>query len=246
MLPHENIVYFGDTGRVPYGNRSRDTIIKYAQQDVNFLLKNNVKMIIAACGTVSSVATGLSSTLSVPFTGVVAPTCHAAAKSTKNGRIGVIGTTATISSHSYKKLLSEINSDLKIFERDCPLFVPLVENGFTDPDDIIVKSVIEHYTREFIEKNVDTLILGCTHYPLLSEAIGKVLGDKVTLIDSGRATALYTAELLRSRGLETTKETEGEYRFFVSDTPHNFENMAGMFLSRDIHHRVTQIDIEEY
>lgn len=246
VLPCENIVYFGDTGRVPYGNRSRDTIIKYAQQDVNFLLKNNVKMIIAACGTVSSVATGLSDSLSVPFTGVVAPTCYSAAKATKNGRIGVIGTTATINSHSYKMLLSEINGDLEIFEKDCPLFVPLVENGFTDPDDIIVKSVVEHYTRKFIENDIDTLILGCTHYPLLSEAIGKALGDRVTLIDSGQATAIYTAELLKSNGLETSRNTSGEYSFFVSDTPHNFEKMAGMFLSRDIHRKVTQIDIEEY
>ena len=246
VLPKENIVYFGDTGRVPYGNRSRDTIIKYAQQDVNFLLENNVKMIIAACGTVSSVATKLSDTLPVPFTGVVVPTAEAAAKATKNGKVGVIGTTATINSHSYKQKLTEINPELEIFEQDCPLFVPLVENGFTNPDDIIVKSVVEHYTKSLTEKGVDTVILGCTHYPLLTDAIAKVMGENVTLIDSGRATALYTAELLRNKNLETTNDNDGEYRFFVSDTPDNFVNMAGMFLGRDMSQNVTQIDIEEY
>ncbi len=246
VLPKENIVYFGDTGRVPYGNRSRDTIIKYAQQDVNFLLKHNVKMIIAACGTVSSVATSLADTLDIPFTGVVNPTAQAAAKATKNGKIGVIGTTATINSHSYKKKINEINPDLEIFEKDCPLFVPLVENGFTDPHDIIVKSVVEHYTSEFIDKGIDTVILGCTHYPLLSVAIQKVLGENVTLIDSGCATATYTAELLKEKGLAQTENVEGEYKFFVSDTPDNFEKMAGMFLGCDIHRKVTQIDIEEY
>ncbi len=246
VLPKESIVYFGDTGRVPYGNRSRDTIKKYAQQDVNFLLSHNVKVIIAACGTVSSVAKNLGDSVPVPFTGVVSPTAHAAANATQNGRIGVIGTTATINSHSYKQKIHEINPNLQVFERDCPLFVPLVENGFTNPNDIIVRSVVEHYTKELMQMDVDTVILGCTHYPLLSDAIAKVLGDKVTLIDSGRATALYTAKLLKEHNLEKTDNSMGEYSFFVSDTPDNFETMAGMFLSRDIRHKVTQIDIEEY
>ena len=246
VLPHESIVYFGDTGRVPYGNRSKETIIKYAKQDVNFLLSHNVKVIIAACGTVSSVAVNLSDTTPVPFTGVVNPTAEAAAAATKNGRIGVIGTTATINSHSYKKRLQEIDPSLQVFEKDCPLFVPLVENGFTNPDDIIVKSVVEHYTKEFIKKDVDTVILGCTHYPLLADAIGKALGNSVILIDSGKATALYTARLLKEHKLECDRESGGEYSFYVSDTPDNFENMAGLFLSKDIRHKVTQIDIEEY
>ncbi|MBQ8000433.1 MAG: glutamate racemase [Ruminococcus sp.] len=246
VLPCESIVYFGDTGRVPYGSRSRETIAKYAQQDVNFLLENNVKLIIAACGTVSSVATDLYTTVPVPYTGVVNPTAQAAAEATKNGRIGVIGTSATISSHSYKKKLQEINPEFEVFEQDCPLFVPLVENGFTDPEDIIVKSVVERYTAELKKKGVDTVILGCTHYPLLKDAIGKAMGEGVTLIDSGRATALYTAELLKEKGLECESKVEGKYRFFVSDTPHNFEKIAGMFLGRDVRSQVTQIDIEQY
>lgn len=246
VLPCEDIVYFGDTGRVPYGSRSRETIAKYAQQDVNFLLKNNVKIIIAACGTVSSVAKDLYHTVPVPYTGVVNPTVTAAAKATKNGKVGVIGTSATINSHSYKETLCSINPHIQVFEQDCPLFVPLVENGFTNPSDIIVKSVIEHYTAELKAQGVDTLILGCTHYPLLSEAIGKVMGEGVTLIDSGRATALYTAQLLREQNLETERTDEGRYSFFVSDTPHNFESIASMFLGRDVKSLVKQIDIEQY
>ncbi len=246
VLPSEDIVYFGDTGRVPYGNRSVDTIIKYAEQDVNFLLQHNVKAIIAACGTVSSVATGLPHTLEVPFTGVVKPTCEAAVKATKNGRIGVIGTTATIGSHSYKKQIAELAPHIEVVEKDCPLFVPLVENGFTDPDDIIVHSVVERYVTELMEKSVDTVILGCTHYPLLKAAVSRIMGDGVTLIDSGRATALYTAELLKDKGLLREENREATYKFFVSDTPHNFESLAGIFLGRNIEKQVTQIDIEQY
>lgn len=145
VLPNENIIYFGDTGRVPYGTRSNSTIKHYARQDSKFLLKNKVKMIIAACGTVSSVAANLKYDLPVPYTGVVSPTCFAAAKKTKNKKVGVIGTSATINSHSYRNLLKEFDSEIETFEQDCPLFVPLVENGFIDKDDEVVRLVIERY-----------------------------------------------------------------------------------------------------
>ncbi len=246
VLPAEDIIYFGDTGRVPYGNKSVDTIKKYAQQDVNFLLKNNVKAIIAACGTVSSVASDLYTAVPVPYTGVLRPTAKAALKATKNGKIGVIGTTATINSHSYKNHISLLSKDAEIFEADCPLFVPLVENGFTDPDDIIVKSVVERYVTPLLKKQVDTLILGCTHYPILKSAIAKAMGTSVTLIDSGRATANYTAELLREKNLLRDETKHGSCKFFVSDTPENFENLAGIFLGKNIENQVTQIQIEEY
>ena len=133
LLPHEDIVYFGDTSRAPYGNRSRDTILRYARQDVNFLLSQKVKMIIAACGTVSSVAASMGQSLPVPFTGVVTPTCRAAVKATKNKRIGVIATAATIDSGSYRKELNALHPEIQVFEQPCPLFVPLVENAFIDP-----------------------------------------------------------------------------------------------------------------
>ena len=191
VLPNEKIIYFGDTGRVPYGNRSRETISKYALQDANFLLKHNVKTVVAACGTVSSVAGDmLEEKLSVPYTGVVNPTAFIADRKTKNGKIGIIGTAATISSHSYKLRLEKLNPKYKVYEQACPLFVPLVENGFICRDDQIVRLVIRRYLSELKETGVDTLILGCTHYPLLRDAIADFMGDGVTLVDSGYETAI--------------------------------------------------------
>jgi len=245
-LPNENIVYFGDTGRVPYGTRSKETIIKYAMQDARFLLEHNVKMIIAACGTVSSVASSLGESLPVKFSGVLEPTAKAAACATKTGSVAVLGTSATINSHSYKKHLESINPDIKVFEQDCPLFVPLVESGFRDKEDIIVKSVIERYVSQFKNTEIDTVILGCTHYPLLKEAIAQTLGGNVKLIDSGYETALYTKKLLENHNLLSDRKEEGNREFFVSDTPHNFENIAGLFLGRDMKSKATRIDIEKY
>lgn len=245
-LPNENIVYFGDTGRVPYGTRSKETIIKYAKQDAHFLLTHNVKMIIAACGTVSSVASDLGEALPVMFTGVLEPTARAAANATKTKAVAVLGTSATINSHSYKNHLKIIDQNIKVYEQDCPLFVPLVENGFTDKNDIIVKSVVERYVNQFKGTDVDTMILGCTHYPLLADTIKEIMGEGVTLIDSGYETALYTAETLKAHNLLTDKNTAGCTEFYVSDTPHNFESVAGLFLGRDMSRSAQRIDIEKY
>ena len=241
ILPNENIVYFGDTGRVPYGNRSRETITRYAFQDTHFLLENNVKMIVAACGTVSSVAgKRLESELPVPYTGVVNPTAFATAKKTKSGRIGVIGTAATINSHSYKARLEKLNPDFKVFEKACPLFVPLVE------DDQIVRLTIKRYLLELVENDIDTLILGCTHYPLLAEAISSVIGNSIELIDSGYETAIYAQKVLKEENLLNNSAEKGTSAFYVSDTPDDFENIAGLFLGKDMEHTVTQINIEKY
>lgn len=245
-MPNENIIYFGDTGRVPYGNRSKDTIRRYAMQDANFLLKNNVKMVVAACGTVSSVAPDLEDILKVPYTGVVLPTCFTALRESKNGKVGVIGTTATINSHSYKTRIQLKNPDFQVFEQDCPLFVPLVENGIIDHNDMIVKLVVEKYLAPLKDAGVDTVILGCTHYPLLKEAIGDYMGDKVLLIDSGKETALYTKKVLQENSLSNTSSDNGTAKFFVSDTPDNFEKIASLFLSKDMQGKVSQINIEEY
>ena len=245
-MPNENIIYFGDTGRVPYGNRSKDTIRRYAMQDANFLLKNNVKMVVAACGTVSSVAPDLEDILKVPYTGVVLPTCFTALRESKNGKVGVIGTTATINSHSYKTRIQLKNPDFQVFEQDCPLFVPLVENGIIDHNDMIVKLVVEKYLSPLKDAGVDTVILGCTHYPLLKEAIGDYMGDKVLLIDSGKETALYTKKVLQENSLSNTSSDNGTAKFFVSDTPDNFEKIASLFLSKDMQGKVSQINIEEY
>lgn len=246
FLPNENIVYFGDTGRVPYGNRSKETIIRYAKQDANFLQSKNVKLIIVACGTVSSVIDSLNGSFAVPFTGVVKPTAASAVKATKNGRIGVIGTTATTSSKSYKKEIEALNASIEVFQQDCPLFVPLVENGFISKDDPIVFMVVKRYLQKLKEKDIDTLIMGCTHYPILREAISAVMGDNVTLIDSGRETALYAASLLKENGQLNGSNQAGNNQFFVSDRVEGFSNIAGLFLGRDIGNDVHRINIEEY
>ncbi|MGN0488678.1 MAG: glutamate racemase [Ruminococcus sp.] len=246
ILPNENIIYFGDTGRVPYGSRSKDTIKKYAFQDAKFLLKHNVKMVVAACGTVSSVATNLKNDLPVPYTGVVSPTCFAAVQATKNKKIGVIGTSATIKSHSYKKLIEEFDNSISVIEQDCPLFVPLVENGFINKDDQIVRLVIKRYLAPLMDAKVDTIILGCTHYPIIKGAIASVMGEDLTLIDSGRETALYAKKVLAEKGLLNDSKEKGKCEFYVSDTPEGFENVAGVFLGKDIEHSVEQINIELY
>lgn len=246
ILPNENIVYFGDTGRVPYGTRSDDTIKKYAFQDAKFLLKHNVKMVIAACGTVSSVAVNLKHDLPVPYTGVVSPTCYAAVEATKNGKIGVIGTSATIKSHSYRDTICKFNPDIKVFEQDCPLFVPLVENGFINKNDEIVRLVIKRYLDPLMEKGVDTIILGCTHYPIIKDAISDVIGEDVHLVDSGKETAIYAKKVLQEKTLLNTSDIKGECEFFVSDTPIGFEDVAGVFLGEDVHNQVERINIELY
>ena len=246
ILPRENIIYFGDTGRVPYGSKSVETITKYALQDARFLKHMGVKFIVAACGTVSSVVRDLSEELEVPYTGVVRPTCVSALFATKNGRIGVIGTSATIASHSYKNQIEKQRPEYVVTEQDCPLFVPLVENGLTDENDEIVRLTVSRYLKKLKDAEVDTVILGCTHYPLLSSAIRREMGENVTLIDSGKETALYTAKVLAERSLLNTGENEGEQRYYVSDTPDDFEKYAGIFLKRNIANRVTRINIEEY
>ena len=225
LLPHEDIVYFGDTSRAPYGNRSRDTILRYARQDVNFLLSQKVKMIIAACGT---------------------PTCRAAVKATKNKRIGVIATAATIDSGSYRKELNALHPEIQVFEQPCPLFVPLVENAFIDPGDQVTNLVAQRYLSGLRGAGVDTLILGCTHYPIISAIISKAMGDQVTLIDSGRETAVYAARLLKDQQLLASGGQEGRNAFYVSDSVDGFNQIADIFLGREMNHSACRINIEEY
>lgn len=246
LMPHENIVYFGDTGRVPYGNRSVDTIRRYAAQDANFLLSNNVKMVIAACGTVSSTASDLGEKLPVPYTNVIAPTARAAVEATKNGKIGVIGTRATIISGAYKKEIERINGDLQVFQKECPLFVPIVEEGFFSPDDPIAKLTVERYLRVLKEQQVDTIILGCTHYPILKAVIGEYVGMDVKLIDSGKETAIHASKLLEEKGLLNESDEEGKCRFFVSDRTEGFSDIASIFLHSNIGENVSRVDIQHY
>ena len=197
VLPGEDIVYFGDTGRVPYGSRGRDIIVQYARQDIRFLLSRDVKFISAACGTVSSTyPPEEAARLPVPFTGVVGATARAAVDATRNRKIGIIGTAATVRSGSYAAIIRDMMPDVQIFARACPMFVPLVENGYFNDGNPVTKLIIAEYLQELKDAGVDTLILGCTHYPLLKKMIGDFMGDAVRLVDSGKVTAQATAAAL--------------------------------------------------
>ena len=240
LLPNENIVYFGDTGRVPYGTRSRDTIRRYATEDCDLLLNNNVKFIIAACGTVSSVAPDILDSLPVPAIGVVLPTAQAAANATKNRKVGIIGTAATVRSASFETALHDIDPTIEVTATPCPLFVPLVENGWIQPDDDVAVPMVKRYLTDVKNAGVDTLILGCTHFPLLAPIIQQELGDDVTLIDSGRETAILCASLLKERN-ELADHTVGTAKYYVSDQPEGFSQVAEIFLGKSVEHAVEMV-----
>lgn len=246
VLPNENIIYFGDTGRVPYGDKSHQTILKYALQDIEFLKSLDVKMILAACGTVSSILDESNVNIDIPFTGVVTPTAAAAANATRNNRIGIIGTTATIKSGSYKRELLKINPNLQIVEQDCPLFVPLVENGFIEKDNKASLIIAEKYLSVLREKKIDTLILGCTHYPIISDIISKVVGAEVKLIDSGKEAAIFAANALSFSESLSNRQTQGCCTFYVSDTVSSFSKTASLFLQQNLKQSVKMVDIEQH
>ena len=247
QLPEENIVYFGDTGRIPYGTRSPATIEKYARQACRFLLSEDVKMIIAACGTVSSVAPHVLAELPVPAIGVVKPAADAAAKATQSGRVGVIGTAATIRSGAFRKRIVSKCPNAVVAEQACPVFVTLVENGWIDLDDEITHMTAQRYLENIRHEEVDTLLLGCTHFPLLAPIISDVMGKGVTLIDTGREAAVdCTRRLWESDALcGKREECGGSARFFVSDRPEDFAKIAGMFLGRAVAEEVRVLDIDK-
>ena len=240
LLPGENIVYFGDTGRVPYGTRSQSTIRRYTEEDCRLLLEQDVKFIIAACGTVSSVAPDILAQLPVPAIGVVSPTAQAAACATRNKRVGILGTAATIRSASFEKALLAIDPTIQVTATPCPLFVPLVESGWIAEDDAVAIPMVRRYLSAVKDAGVDTLILGCTHFPLLAPVIRAELGDKVTLIDSGRETAVLCAKLLEKQNA-LAKRTDGECRFFVSDQPEGFSRVAEIFLGTSVRETVEMV-----
>ncbi len=231
ILPHERLIYFGDTGRVPYGSRSHEVICKYAAQDMRFLLSRAAcKAIVIACGTVSANALPqLQDTFSVPFFGVIDPAAKRAAACTKNKKIGVIATASTIASGAYERALQQIDATLSICSRACPLFVPLVENGFIGTEDPIPRLTAERYLVDIRASGCDTLILGCTHYPILAPVIAQVLPN-VTLIDSGYEVAHALRKQLEIDHLLAPPDTCGETSYFVSDEPHGFAAEAARFL----------------
>lgn len=245
VLPDEKIIYFGDTGRVPYGTRSAETIAKYASQDMNFLLSLDVKMIVAACGTVSSNAKHILDKLQVPHTNIVDPCSHSAVQATKNGKIGIIATAASINSKAFERKIKEINSEIKVFGKSCPLLVTLVENGFIGEDETITNLALEHYLTDLKKEGVDTLILGCTHYPILAKNIAKIIGENVVLINSGEEIAKETVKTLTHNDM-LSEHTSQKGEFFVSDSVQNFSEIAEICLGEKITEKITKIDIDTY
>ncbi len=244
LLPSEDVVYFGDVGRYPYGPRSKEIIIQFSRQDTNFLIEQDVKIVVAACNTASSIALeSLKKEYSLTILGVIEPGAVSAVQATRNGKIGVIGTTGTIHSNAYAKAIEAIDSGIKVFSMACPLFVPLVEEGYLDKDATYL--VAEDYLSPFKNNGVDTLILGCTHYPLLKPVIKKVLGDKVCLIDSADETARVVYQHLLKNDSLNPKRTEGERKFYVSDLPEQFAQIARNFLG-DTVRGVMRVDITKY
>ena len=228
ILPGEDIVYFGDTARVPYGTRSKETIMRYAREDIDFLGEFDIKAIIMACGTASSVSLPeIESEYDVPIIGVVKPACRAAVKATKNKKIGIIGTPATIKSRSYEREILTMLPDAEIYTESCPLFVPLVENGRVDPEDVVLSTMVSEYLASIKEADVDTLILGCTHYPIIGRAIAGFMGNGIALINPGEAAAEY---LKNEERIEKSDEKSATYRFFVSDDREGFLENASKFL----------------
>lgn len=243
-LPQENIVYFGDTARVPYGSKSKETVVRYSQQIVRFLRTKQVKAVVVACNTASALALdSLEEGLDIPILGVVKPGTAAALKATEKKRIGVIGTSSTIKSQLYPTLIQKADPEIKVFGKACPLFVPLVEEGWTK--DPVTLEVAKRYLTELQEKDIDTLILGCTHYPLLRTLIHNYLGETITLVNPAYETAQTLKKMLTELQLERTEKTPAWYHFYASDSTEQFQIFADSILPCPAEH-VEQIAIEEY
>ncbi|MCL2055912.1 MAG: glutamate racemase [Oscillospiraceae bacterium] len=247
ILPGEDIVYFGDTGRVPYGSRSKQTIVKFAVQNMRYLLTHDVKVILAACGTVCTNVTEkdiASAGIDAPYHGIVMPATRAACAQSQGGRIGVMATMAAIRSGAYGKALRTIQPSAQLIGNAAPLLVPIVENGMTEPGNPITRQALEYYLAPFIREEVDTLILGCTHYPILYDMINEALDYKVSLVDAGAAAAHELKVMLWENDLLAARES-GCARYIVTDTVDNFVAVARNFLFEDIESSTQYVDIDD-
>ncbi len=242
-LPGEKFIYVGDTARVPYGIRSKETVQRYAREIAGFLVSEGIKLLVVACNTASAVALDtLKGDLSVPVIGVIEPGARAATQRTRNHRVGVIGTETTIKSNSYVKHIKSINPEITVITKACPLFVPLVEEGWTDGP--VTEMVTRKYLADVIEARIDTLVLGCTHYPLLKGVIQKVVGPGVVLIDSAEETALEVKRTLQEMSLLNNTSRAEEAVFYVTDAPERFMQIGGRFLGRGLRH-INILSLEE-
>lgn len=247
QIPNEKIIYFGDTARVPYGSKSRETILRFSRQIVRFLRTFHVKTIVVACNTASAYALDeLEKEIDIPIIGVVKPGAKTALEVTHNGRIGVIATEATIGSQIYNKYIQQLNKDVTIYGKACPLFVPLIEEGlWQDP---VTDEITRRYLTELIDIDIDTLILGCTHYPLIRSTLGRIMGERVTLVNPAYETARELKEMLAGRNIlneEPPKLGTNQYQFYVSDGAEKFKRFANSIIKYGILSAKT-INIEEY
>lgn len=246
QLPHENLVYFGDTARVPYGSKSQNTIIRYSRQIIRFLKTKNVKAIVIACNTASALALDVvRKETDLPVMGVVVPGARAAVAATESGKVGVIGTEATVQSRMYSQIIKEYNPKISVTGKSCPLFVPLVEEGFAKHK--VTWEIIDYYLAEMKESDIDTMILGCTHYPLLRSRIREYMGDKIHLVNPAYETAMDLKNLLEAKGMSNleSEALHASYEFYVSDAADKFKQFANSILPYDIE-TTQQINIEEY
>ena len=234
IMPSENIIYFGDTARVPYGNRGRETLLKYARQDLRFLTSFDLKAVVIACGTVSTnCLEDLQAESGLPVIGVVDPACRLAA------------TRASVASGAYERTFRRLDPRLEVHSLACPLFVPLVEEGRCRPGDRVIETVAAEYLLPLRERGVDTLVLGCTHYPLLTDVIGQIMGPGVQLVDVGAEAAAACRELLSQRD-ELAGRPQGGASYYTSDRASDFQRLASLFLGEDVAGQVQEIDISKY
>ncbi|MCX8129079.1 MAG: glutamate racemase [Clostridia bacterium] len=244
LLPSESLVYFGDSGRAPYGTKSRETIIKYTFQDIRFLLNQDIKMIVIGCNTASAYSyEQVRSCFDIPVIEVVRPGAAAAVRETANKKVGVIGTPGTIGSGVYEKAINGIDNSIKIFSKACPLFVPLAEEGWWDND--IALRTAEEYLIPLKNEGIDTLVLGCTHYPLLIKTISQVMGDGVKLVSSGLEVAKVVKDIVMSDSLQRDGHISPVYRYYTSDSVEKFEALGNSFLQRNVC-SAEKVDIEKY
>jgi glutamate racemase len=242
-LPQEDTIYLGDTARVPYGSKSPETVTRYALQVTSFLVKRDIKLLVVACNTASAVSLdALKGHFSIPIIGVIEPGARRAVSVTRTGKVGVIGTSATIQSSAYAKAIKRLNREIEVVTRACPLFVPLAEEGWVDNE--VVRLTAQIYLQGLKEEGVDTLVLGCTHYPLLRGIIAETMGNGVQLVDSAEETARTVAETLAGKDLLRPSSERGNHHYFVTDVPAGFIRVGNRFLGGRLGD-VYQINLEE-
>ncbi len=241
-LPYEDTIYVGDTARVPYGTKSADTVIRYSQEIAGFLVRHNIRLLVVACNTASAVALpALRKMLTIPVVGVIEPGARRAVQVSRNGRIGVIGTSGTVRSNAYQQAIQRLNPAADVLSEPCPLFVPLAEEGWLDSQ--VTRLTAQTYLANLKTADIDTLVLGCTHYPLLKGVIAEIMGNGVTLVDSAEETARTVAAILQEQQLVATSHKNSRHRYFVTDVPEGFVRIGSHFLG-DRLEQVTQVELD--